>query len=55
MKKTVPTPKESPLPPHPDPKDPKHDEWLIDEAEDESFPASDPSSLTQPHPSGGKK
>jgi hypothetical protein len=36
--------------PHPDPKDPKHAEWLIDEAEDESFPASDPSSATQPKP-----
>lgn len=38
------------VPAHPNPKDPKHEEWLIDEAEDESFPASDPSSITQPHP-----
>ena len=37
------------LPPHPSPADPEHDEWLIDEANDESFPASDPSSATQPH------
>ncbi len=37
------------LPPHPSPADPDHDEWLIDEASDESFPASDPSSATQPH------
>jgi len=27
------------LPPHPSPGDPKHVEWQIDEAEDESFPA----------------
>jgi len=27
-----------------------HQEWRIDEAEDESFPASDPSSEAQPHP-----
>lgn len=27
-----------------------HEEWLIDEAEAESFPASDPSSIAQPHP-----
>lgn len=26
-----------------------HEEWLIDEAEAESFPASDPSSIAQPH------
>ena len=38
------------LPPHPRPEDPKHEEWQIDEAEDESFPASDPSSMTQPTP-----
>lgn len=40
----------SPLPSHPQPGDPKHGEWLIDEASDESFPASDPSSVAQPHP-----
>jgi hypothetical protein len=38
------------LPPHPNPADPKHEEWHIDEADDESFPASDPSSATQPQP-----
>jgi len=38
----------SSLPPHPDPKDPKHDEWIVDEADEESFPASDPSTATQP-------
>jgi hypothetical protein len=26
-----------------------HQEWLIDEAEKESFPASDPSAMSQPH------
>jgi hypothetical protein len=40
---------ESKLPQHPKPSDPAHDEWVIDEAEDESFPASDPSSPAQPH------
>lgn len=39
----------SQVPSHPQPGDPKHGEWLIDEASDESFPASDPSSVTQPH------
>jgi hypothetical protein len=28
-----------------------HDEWLIDEANAESFPASDPSAVSQPHAS----
>ena len=37
------------MPTHPRPDDPKHAEWLIDEAADESFPASDASSLAQPH------
>jgi hypothetical protein len=36
---------------HPDPSDPQHKEWLIDEASAESFPASDPSSVSMPHPS----
>ena len=45
----------SQVPPHPKPSDPKHEEWLIDEAEDESFPASDPPSITQPHPKPAKK
>jgi hypothetical protein len=39
----------SQVPPRPNPADPKHEEWLIDEGDDESFPASDPSSITQPH------
>jgi hypothetical protein len=39
----------SQVPPHPRPQDPQHGEWLIDEGSDESFPASDPSSITQPH------
>jgi hypothetical protein len=39
----------SQVPPKPNPADPKHEEWLIDEGDDESFPASDPSSITQPH------
>jgi hypothetical protein len=43
------------VPPHPNPKDPAHGEWLIDEGDDESFPASDPSSVTQPHPKKRKK
>ena len=37
------------LPPHPSPRDPEHEEWRIDEAEDESFPASDPPAPAQPH------
>jgi hypothetical protein len=39
----------SKLPPHPSPRDPAHEEWKIDEADDESFPASDPSASAQPH------
>ncbi len=46
---------ESQVPPHPQPEDPKHGEWLIDEGSDESFPASDPSSITQPHAPTRKK
>jgi hypothetical protein len=38
------------VPEHPKPKDPKHEEWVIDEGADESFPASDPPSHTQPGP-----
>lgn len=30
----------------------EHTEWLIDEGSKGSFPASDPSSITQPHPHG---
>jgi hypothetical protein len=29
--------------------DPRHVEWLIDQALEQSFPASDPSSMSQPH------
>ena len=43
------------VPAHPKPNDPKHGEWLIDEGEDESFPASDPNSATQPKPHGGRR
>jgi len=47
-KNTPPAPKvgESQVPPSKG--DPQ--EWRIDEAEDESFPASDPNAETQPHP-----
>ena len=37
-----------------DPSDPRHTEWLIDEASEESFPASDSSSAAMPHPSPGQ-
>ena len=30
-------------------RDSRYEEWLIDEALRDSFPASDPSSLSQPH------
>jgi hypothetical protein len=40
--------------PHPKPSDPKHAEWQVDEANDESFPASDPPAITQPHKKPGK-
>jgi LDH2 family malate/lactate/ureidoglycolate dehydrogenase len=40
------------LPPHPDPTDPRHREWVIDEADEESFPASDPSAPAMPHRKG---
>ena len=32
-----------------------HEEKMIDEALDESFPASDPPAITQPKKKGGKK
>jgi hypothetical protein len=44
-----PLPVESHVPAHPDPRDPAHDEWRVDEASDESFPASDPSATAMPH------
>jgi hypothetical protein len=37
------------MPAHPKPDDPGHGEWIIDEGDEESFPASDPSAATQPH------
>lgn len=43
------------VPPHPKTSDPKHREWLVDEGSDESFPASDPPAITQPHPHGAPK
>ena len=54
---TAPAPKidASHVPPRPHPEDPQHGEWLIDEGDDESFPASDPQSITQPHPKPRKK
>ena len=57
IRKPAPVPKthDSKLTPHPSPADPEHVEWLIDEANDESFPASDPSSATQPHVLPGDK
>ena len=58
MKKTTPKPPEpissTRLPDHADPKDPKHEDWVVDEADDESFPASDPSTATQPKPKGDR-
>ena len=30
-------------------REPRYEEWLINEALKDSFPASDPSSLSQPH------
>jgi hypothetical protein len=50
-KKSDPAPKVSTtqVPAHPKPSDPQHGEWLVDEGADESYPASDPSSITQPH------
>jgi DNA-binding transcriptional LysR family regulator len=55
--KTPPAPKvsASQVAPHPKPTDPKHCDWLIDEGADASFPASDPSSITQPHRKPRKK
>lgn len=54
---TSPAPKvdASQVPAHPRPEDPQHGDWLIDEGADESFPASDPQSVTQPHPKSRNK
>jgi hypothetical protein len=54
---TAPAPKvdASQVPPHPRSDDPQHRDWLIDEGDDESFPASDPQSITQPHRKPPKK
>jgi hypothetical protein len=56
-KRSSPTPKipASRLPPHPARDDPAHEEWRVDEASDESFPASDPSAPAQHHRSQSKK
>ena len=43
------TEKENPMHANDRQRDPRHVEWLIDEALRDSFPASDPSSLSQPH------
>lgn len=54
---TLPTPRK----PAPAPGTPEHEEWLIDEAEEESFPASDspspalPSSLPAVNKTAAKK
>ena len=37
-------------PTHPDPGKPDPDEEALDEALEETFPASDPPAVTQPHP-----
>lgn len=37
------------------PEDPKHEEWLVDEALDESFPASDPPAIASPSPKPARK
>lgn len=41
---TLPRPKR----PEPPSGTPEHEEWLMDEAGDESFPASDPAATSQP-------
>jgi hypothetical protein len=41
-------PRATRLPPPP-PGTPEHEEWLLDEAVDETFPASDPPAIVQPN------
>jgi hypothetical protein len=55
-KNPAPAPKVSStrVPPHPKPSDPEHEEWKLDEAVDESFPASDPPAVTPPKPRARK-
>ncbi len=50
----LPTTPRKPMPPA---GTPAHEEWVLDEAVDESFPASDPPAPAQPHkkPDGKKK
>lgn len=43
-----PTLPRKPRRPEPPPGTPEHEEWLLDEASEESFPASDPSSSANP-------
>ena len=45
-------PTRKPMPP---PGTPEHAEWLVDEASEESFPASDSPSPALPEPGGKKK
>ena len=45
----------NPRPPMPPPGTPEHAEWLIDEAVDESFPASDAPSPALPNGTNRKK
>lgn len=42
---TLPPPRKKPMPPT---GTPEHEEWLVDEAGEESFPASDSSTPAQP-------
>lgn len=48
---TLPRPKR----PEPPQGTPEHEEWLLDEAGEESFPASDPPAIVQPSSTQKKK